>query len=118
MILLLGGADFRGSQLTNAIFSLADLRGAEMTSSGRFPLTRDTIREGGAINGLDLEAGETLVVRDSTIGITVRNSMNIVSGGILELVIGDADWGSTSAVVLLVCGTAACAVARLRILAT
>jgi hypothetical protein len=39
-----------------------------------------------------------LVVRDSDIGITVRNKMNIVSSGILELVIDDADWGSTMAV--------------------
>jgi hypothetical protein len=39
-----------------------------------------------------------LVVRDSDIGITVNDSMNTLSGGTLELVLGDADWGSTMAV--------------------
>ena len=85
------------STLTNANFSFADLRGALMPS-GPIQLARNTIREFGAINGLDLEAGETLVVRDSDIGITVNDSMNAVSGGTLELVLGDADWGSTMAV--------------------
>ena len=69
-----------------------------MPESGPIQLTRNTIREFGAINGLDLAAGETLVVRDSDIGITVNDSMNAVSGGTLELVLGDADWGSTMAV--------------------
>jgi hypothetical protein len=39
-----------------------------------------------------------LVVRDSHIGITVNDSMNALSGGTLELVLADADWGSTMAV--------------------
>jgi hypothetical protein len=70
-----------------------------MPSSGPFPSTRNALREAGGINGLDLQSGETLVVRDSDngISITVRNGMNIVSGGTLELVLGDADWGSTIA---------------------
>jgi hypothetical protein len=61
-------------------------------------LARNTIHKSGAINRLDLQAGETLVVRDSAIGITVNDSMNAVSGGTLELVLGDADWGSTMSV--------------------
>ena len=94
----LTGADFMFfDDLTNANFSFADLRGARMPS-GPIQLARNTIREFGAINGLDLAAGETLVVRDSDIGITVNDSMNVVSGGTLELVLGDADWGSTMAV--------------------
>jgi uncharacterized protein YjbI with pentapeptide repeats len=99
---ILAGADFVGSQLTNADFSFADLRGV-YGGDGWSPkpttaLARNTIREFGAINGLDLAAGETLVVRDSHIGITVNDSMNAVSGGTLELVLGDANWGSTMAV--------------------
>jgi len=93
----LTGADFLGSSLTNANFSFADLRGAVMPSEP-IQLARNTIREFGAINGLDLQAGETLVVRDSNIGITVNDSMNAVSGGTLELVLADAEWGSTMAV--------------------
>jgi uncharacterized protein YjbI with pentapeptide repeats len=89
------GASFYASQVSRANFSFADLRDAEPLPSGA--ITRNSIRESGEINGLDLAAGETLVVRDSTIGITVRNRMNIVSGGTLELVLGDADWGSTMA---------------------
>jgi uncharacterized protein YjbI with pentapeptide repeats len=92
----LTGADFTSARLANANFNFADLRGSRM-SSGPFQ-TRNTIRELGAINGLDLAAAETLIVRDSTIDITVRNSMIIVSGSTLELVIDDADWGSTIAV--------------------
>jgi hypothetical protein len=84
--------------LKNANFSFADLRGAQMPSaSGPFQ-ARNTIRENGAINGLDLAAGETLVVRDSDIAITVYDSMNAVSGSALELVLADADWGSKVAV--------------------
>jgi uncharacterized protein YjbI with pentapeptide repeats len=91
------GSTFDYSTLTNANFSFADLRGAVMPSVP-IQLARNTIRKNGAINGLDLAAGETLVVRDCEIGITVFNSMNAVSGGTLELVLGDADWGSTMAV--------------------
>jgi hypothetical protein len=94
----LTGADFSSSQLTNANFSCADLRGARTDSANPIPLARNSIREFGAINGLDLAAGETLVVRDSEIAITVTHSMHAVSGGTLELVLGDADWGSTMAV--------------------
>jgi uncharacterized protein YjbI with pentapeptide repeats len=106
----LNGWDFSGQDLTgadlsyswsytttNANFSFADLRGAVMPSEP-IQLARNTIRESGGINGLDLAAGETLVIRDSDIGILVHNSMNIVNGGTLELVLGDADWGSTIAV--------------------
>jgi hypothetical protein len=92
----LRNANFRWSRLTNANFSFADLRGFYGPSGAS--QTRNTIRESGAIHGLDLEAGETLVVRDSDMGITVNDSMNAVSGGTLELVLGDADWGSTMAV--------------------
>jgi uncharacterized protein YjbI with pentapeptide repeats len=93
----LTGASFISSRLTNTNFSFADLRGALMPSEP-IQLARNTIREFGAINGLHLAAGETLVVRDADIGITVNDSMNIFSGGTLELVLGDADWGSTIAV--------------------
>jgi uncharacterized protein YjbI with pentapeptide repeats len=96
----LAGADFALSTLTNANFSFADLRGAQMPSEP-IQLARNTIREGGAINGLELAAGETLVVRDSNFGITVNDRMNAVSGGTLELVLGDADWGSTMSVVIM-----------------
>jgi hypothetical protein len=94
----LAGADFYASQLTSANFSFADLRGARMELASPIQLARNTIREFGAINGFDLQAGETLVVRDSTMGITVNDSMNALSGGTLEFVLGDADWGSTMAV--------------------
>jgi uncharacterized protein YjbI with pentapeptide repeats len=61
----LTGVRFDSSRLTNANFSFADLRGAAHLS-GQFS-ARNAIRENGAINGLDLAAGETLVVRDSDI---------------------------------------------------
>ena len=114
------GIGLSGNDLTGWDFSGQDLAGADLLgiwldadecqfffcrSAGgpdaivrAISVTRNTIREFGAINGLDLEAGETLVVRDSDIGITVNDSMNVVSGGTLELVLGDADWGSTMAV--------------------
>jgi uncharacterized protein YjbI with pentapeptide repeats len=93
----LTNAVLRVATLTNANFSFADLRGAWMPS-GPIQLARNAIREFGAINGLDLEAGETLVVRDSNFGIFVNDRMNAVSGGTLELLLGDADWGSTMSV--------------------
>jgi hypothetical protein len=93
----LTGARFSAT-LTNANFSFADLRGAMGVAIESPQLARNTIREFGAIHGLDLAAGETLVVRDSDIDITVTHSMHAVSGGTLELVLGDADWGSTMAV--------------------
>jgi uncharacterized protein YjbI with pentapeptide repeats len=92
----LRGIGLIGIDLTGGDFSFADLRGSRF-SSGSFE-SRNTIWPFGSINGLDLAAGETLVVRDSTIGVSVRNSMNIVNGGTLELVLEGADWGSTMAV--------------------
>jgi uncharacterized protein YjbI with pentapeptide repeats len=89
----LRGIGLIGIDLTGWDFSFTDLRGALLSEP--IQLARNTIRAFGEINGLDLAAGETLIVRDSDMRITVNDSMHSVSGGTLELVLGDTFWGST-----------------------
>ena len=93
---------------TSAIFTSANLSGADTRGAVNLPAglesiatTQNMIWPDGHISGLQLPAGTRLIVRDynysywsSDIPITVAGSMNI-SGGTLQMVFEDADWGST-----------------------
>jgi len=102
----LANADFRGANLTgaglyNAIFtgadlSFADLRGAMLASAAS---TEGAILPDGRIEGLTLDAGERLVVRDyngdSAIPVTVQSVMTLDREAALRMLFEDNLWGST-----------------------
>jgi len=112
--------DFSGKNLTTADihfdsdaftnFNLCDLRGANMTPLWLFSeaLSEGAILPDGRIEGLALDAGERLVVRDydppvviwmldppDSIPITVESAMRLHPESALQMVFEDEDWGST-----------------------
>jgi uncharacterized protein YjbI with pentapeptide repeats len=117
----LAGANFRGANLANARFgpnnygfttlrdadfSAADTRGAEDFSPPSSATTTNMIRSNGRINGLDLDAGGMLVVRDYDgyvynpypvllIPITVDQHLAMCPGSTLRMVFEADDWDST-----------------------
>ena len=90
----LSGANLTSSTLTNADFSDADLRGASGWSPVPTTTTHNSILPDGSIQGLALLAGETLVVRNNPIAITVTTSATIDGAATLQFLL-DAGWTST-----------------------
>jgi uncharacterized protein YjbI with pentapeptide repeats len=101
-------ADFSGASLTDADLRHSDLRGAEISASqiASAASARGTISRDGRIEGLTLDAGEQLVVRDDNgysdestsrdpIPITVDFGMSLDPAATLSMVFEDDDWGST-----------------------
>lgn len=88
------------SDISGTVFLAADLRGSSLSFIDPSAVTRNAIRSDGTINGLHLRSGETLLIRDDNfihrdpIDIHVNSEFKI-EGGVLEVILEDADWGST-----------------------
>jgi uncharacterized protein YjbI with pentapeptide repeats len=114
----LAGGNFAGQNLTNVQFYLATLTGADFTSAdargaqylGDFDYwgatTTNLILPNGHVNGLDLDAGRLLIVRDydgdsryepaqPPIPITVDQHLAMGPGGTLRMVFEADAWNST-----------------------
>jgi uncharacterized protein YjbI with pentapeptide repeats len=108
----LTGADFTQANLKDVSFHEANLTGADLTAAdarGAVGLvftgatTTNLIRGDGHIAGLNLGAGQRLVVREhdgtqfdpTTIPITVDHHLTMAAGGVLQLLFEEDDWGST-----------------------
>jgi uncharacterized protein YjbI with pentapeptide repeats len=101
----LANADFGRSTLTGADFTAADARGAALDAPTS-AFTANLICPDGHIDGLDLEVGGLLVVRDydgdtlfepgrPPIPITVDQQLAMGSGGALRMVFEADEWDST-----------------------
>jgi hypothetical protein len=91
----LAGAYFRGATLRGANLSLTDMRGAMEVTTDTAASLRNTIFPDGTIQGLNLAADETLVIRDGELPITINLGMSLADSSILTIIVVDADWGST-----------------------
>jgi len=94
----LTGANLSGANLTSADFydanlTLADLRKAQGASLGG-AVTRCTILPDGTMAGLNLLAGDTLIVRNCDLAVTVQSAMTLAQGSEMEFLL-DNVWGST-----------------------
>jgi uncharacterized protein YjbI with pentapeptide repeats len=99
----LDSADFTGANLANANFTLstltdtsfrdADLRGANGFSPTGSTITQNTILPNGAIQGLALGAGETLVVRNNPIPVMVNTSATFDPAATLQFQLAP-NWSS------------------------
>jgi hypothetical protein len=74
----------------------ADLRGARAADLSS-AIVRSTILPTGHIQGLILDAGEALVVRDCALPIVVENEMNLGPGSTLRMLFDSSSWSSTIA---------------------
>jgi uncharacterized protein YjbI with pentapeptide repeats len=90
-------ADLGGATLTDAGLSFCDLRGATILPSqiSSAASTEDAILPDGRIEGLALDAGERLVVRDHELPITVESGMSLDPTQQTRMIFEDDDWGST-----------------------
>ena len=104
--------DFHDQNLTNdhfynAILSNTNLTGADTRGASYInyssAITFNTIHYDGTIKGLDLSAGNTLLVRDydgnptqslASIPITVKTSMNMGTDGVLRMIFEQDVWDS------------------------
>jgi uncharacterized protein YjbI with pentapeptide repeats len=106
----LTNADFFAATLTNANFTAADARGAHFYLIPADAITNNLIRPDGHLNGLDLNTGGLLVVRDydgnsnnrvypydpiPPIPITVDQHLSMGPGGTLRMVFEADAWDST-----------------------
>jgi uncharacterized protein YjbI with pentapeptide repeats len=95
----LTGADLSGASLTWATLSGADLTLADLRKATGADLpgaiTRNTILPNGTVAGLNLLAGDTLVVRNCDLGITVQTAMTLDPAAVIEFRLGKGVWGST-----------------------
>jgi hypothetical protein len=89
----LSRASLLNANFTNANLTGADLRGASSWSPVANTITHNTIRPDGSMQGLDLLAGETLIIRSNAKAITVRTSATFDSASLLQFVLDDA-WTS------------------------
>jgi hypothetical protein len=81
------------TSLTDADLTAADARGAALSTAGA--ITTNLILTNGHINGLDLNAGGLLVVRDGPIPIAINQHLMIGPGGALRMVFEKDAWDST-----------------------
>jgi uncharacterized protein YjbI with pentapeptide repeats len=110
----LTGANLSAANLTNVAFGAADLTGADFTGADARgallnptdAITANLILPDGHIDGLDLDAGSLLVVRDDDVGslyypdappmsITVDQHFAMGPGGALRMVFEADAWDST-----------------------
>jgi uncharacterized protein YjbI with pentapeptide repeats len=102
----LTNAYFGDSTLTDANFTAADARGAYLYPYPADAITTNLIRPDGLIDGLELESGAQLIVRDDDIGslfypdavpipITIDQHLAMGPGGTLRMVFEADAWDST-----------------------
>jgi uncharacterized protein YjbI with pentapeptide repeats len=88
----LTSANLTRATLTGADLTLADLRkakGALLTAA----ITRNTILPDGTVAGLNLLAGDTLIIRNCDLAVTVQSAMTLAQGSEMEFLL-DNVWGS------------------------
>jgi uncharacterized protein YjbI with pentapeptide repeats len=109
----LNGANFRGATLVgagfgpslrsrafqptfinNADFTDTDLRSSSGWTPNASTITHNTIRPDGSIQGLALLAGETLIVRNNPLAVTVTTGATFDPASTLQFVL-DQNWTST-----------------------
>jgi hypothetical protein len=92
-------ADCRGTWLPGAKLSYANLSDADLRGAMAVELasatTHNTILPAGTINGLSLNAAETLTVRNSNIAIHVTGAPTFDPAGAILVVFDGDPWGST-----------------------
>jgi uncharacterized protein YjbI with pentapeptide repeats len=86
-------ANLTSATLTSADLTLADLRKAQGASLGA-AITRNTILPDGTVAGLNLLAGDTLIVRNCDLAVAVQSAMTLAQGSEMEFLL-DNVWGST-----------------------
>jgi hypothetical protein len=105
----LAGSYFAGTNLAGADFTGADARGAyfdpyyydgvsaRLVESISSAITTNMIWPSGQIDGLNLDAGGLLVVRDrdGLYPVIIGQQLAMDTGGTLRLVFDASDWGST-----------------------
>ena len=91
----LSGAALWNANVANADFSRADLRGSSGFAAVATTLMTNTIWPDGQIQGLRLEAGQDLIVRDHGLRPIVFEEFRIGDNGRLSPVLTDAHWTST-----------------------
>jgi uncharacterized protein YjbI with pentapeptide repeats len=94
----LTNVNFDTATLTGANLSSADARGAyRVFSSFSSAITANLIRENGHIHGLDLNAGQLLVVRDYDGNLPIRVDQHLAmdTTGTLRMIFDADPWGST-----------------------
>ena len=99
------GATLTGANLMDANLTSADLSGADLTladlrkaqgASLAGAVTRNTIRPDGKVEGLNLLAGDTLVIRNCDMAVTVQSAMTLDGASVLKFLL-EGGWGSTVA---------------------
>ena len=94
----LTNCNLTGVWMDTADFSFADVRGAVGLTSQQWLATssrRNAIYTNGTIDGLSLQSGERLVVRNHPIAIVVGELASLVEGSKLEMQFDESDWDST-----------------------
>ncbi len=90
-------AYFEQSTFTNAKLDFADTRGARFLDLAD-ATSRNAILPDGVIAGLNLAAGEQLVVRrhlgDRPVPVTIHDQMMIENGGVLRIIFDAGPWNS------------------------
>ncbi|MBE3096769.1 MAG: pentapeptide repeat-containing protein [Planctomycetes bacterium] len=96
----LTGANLMDANLTSANFSGADLALADLRKATGADLpgaiTRNTILPDGTVAGLKLLAGDTLVIRNCDLAVTVQGTMTLDGASVLKFLL-EGGWGSTVA---------------------
>ncbi|MDZ4781650.1 MAG: pentapeptide repeat-containing protein [Planctomycetia bacterium] len=91
------GAVFLDAKLANAEFSrtdisFADFRGATNANINSAHTQRNVLRPNGDLQGMQLQSGEELIVRDHMVGVTVLQAMALAPDATLEFWLQDHDW--------------------------
>jgi uncharacterized protein YjbI with pentapeptide repeats len=92
----LRGADFNGASLVRASLSGADLRSADGLHLDATTYVANAIHPDGTIHGI--EQFYSLILRDHTFGVTIKDRFELSEYSGLSLEIEDSDWNSTISV--------------------
>jgi uncharacterized protein YjbI with pentapeptide repeats len=87
------GSSFKRASLSGTDFSLADLRGSDISDIYGTPITRSTIWNDGSIAGLQLNMGDELQIRNYTMAITANDTWTMSQGSAIKMIL-EGDWQS------------------------